>query len=223
MSGLIQVINPNSNRAVTAAIDLAMDPFRSVDGPKIECIGLDQGPIGIETQGDCDKASVLVTEHIRRNESAADAFVIACYSDPGAIAAKEVTTKPVIGSARAALATAAGLGARAGVISILDVAVPRHWRLAREAGLDAMIAADLPIGLHVAELADETKARDRIMETGRRLLSDHGAQMLILGCAGMARYRAPLEQELGVTVIDPTHAATAMAIALLRLRRADNR
>jgi Asp/Glu/hydantoin racemase len=49
-----------------------------------------------------------------------------------------------------------------------------------------------------------------------RLLSTHGADVIIMGCAGMSRFKQPLEQVLGVPVIDPTYAATTMAIGLLR-------
>jgi allantoin racemase len=41
--------------------------------------------------------------------------------------------------------------------------------------------------------------------------------VLVMGCAGMARYRAPLEAELGVPVVDPTQAAVGLAISLVRL------
>jgi Asp/Glu/hydantoin racemase len=33
-----------------------------------------------------------------------------------------------------------------------------------------------------------------------------------MGCAGMARYRAALEDTLGIPVVEPTQAAAAMAI-----------
>jgi Asp/Glu/hydantoin racemase len=38
-----------------------------------------------------------------------------------------------------------------------------------------------------------------------------------MGCAGMARYRKPLQDELGIPVVEPTQAAVAMAIGRVRL------
>ncbi len=49
------------------------------------------------------------------------------------------------------------------------------------------------------------------------LRDDLGAQVLVLGCAGMARHRARLEETLDVPVIDSTRAAVAMAIAAVQL------
>jgi allantoin racemase len=43
--------------------------------------------------------------------------------------------------------------------------------------------------------------------------------MVIRGCAGRARHRRPLEDALGVPVIDPTQAAVAMAIGTVQAAR----
>jgi Asp/Glu/hydantoin racemase len=47
---------------------------------------------------------------------------------------------------------------------------------------------------------------------GKELRDEDGADVIVMGCAGMARHRAPLEAALGVPVIDPTQAAVAMAL-----------
>ena len=54
-----------------------------------------------------------------------------------------------------------------------------------------------------------------MVDVGWTLRDEDGADVLIMGCAGMARHRAPLEQELGVPVIDPTQAAASIAIRTL--------
>ena len=59
----------------------------------------------------------------------------------------------------------------------------------------------------------------RMIEVGRRLKDDDGADVVVMGCAGMARHRVPLEQALGVPVIDPTQAAVTMAIGTVQLAR----
>src|SRR5262249_46094576 len=44
----------------------------------------------------------------------------------------------------------------------------------------------------------------RLIEVGRELKNEDGADAVVLGCAGMARHRKPLEDALGIVVIDPT-------------------
>ena len=56
-----------------------------------------------------------------------------------------------------------------------------------------------------------------MIEIGRRLRDQNGADVLVMGCAGMARYRADLEKAVQIPVIEPTQAAVAMAIGRIRL------
>lgn len=66
------------------------------------------------------------------------------------------------------------------------------------------------------ELADEVRTFERMAAVGGRLRDEHGAQVLVLGCAGMAQYRAALATALGMPVVDPTQAAVTMAIGAVR-------
>ncbi len=212
----IIVINPNSNEHVTSSMDTALEPLRSANGPVIKSVTNLDGPPGIESQQDADSAAVQVIDIIKRNNSA-DAFVIACFSDPGIYAAREVTNKPVFGIAESGILTALSLGSSFGILAILDTSVPRHIRYIRSLGLEKRLAGDLAIGLGVAELSNEKKTFHRLQEVGRKLRDNSGASVLILGCAGMARYRLSLQESLGMPVVDPSQAAVSMAVSAVLL------
>jgi allantoin racemase len=217
MSGPIVVINPNSTEAVTAAIDAAMAPLRLAGGPEIVCQTLNEGPPGIESQHDSDSVIEPLCQTIAAQDNAAAAFVIACFSDPGLHSAREATAKPVLGIAECGILTALTLGHRFGVISILAKSVPRHLRYIGAMGVSDRLAADLPIGLGVVELGDAHTAIARMKEVGTRLRDAHGADVLVMGCAGMARYRDELEAAVRLPVVEPTQAAVAMALGRARL------
>ena len=216
MRDRILVINPNSTTAVTRAIDDAMEPLRIPGGPEIACLTLDEGPPGIESQTDADSVIRPLCRVIGEQEADAAAFVIACFSDPGLFSAREATQKPVLGIAECGILTALTLGHRFGVISILARSVPRHLRYIAAIGVNQRLAGDLPIGLGVAALTDERSTLTRMVDVGRRLRDQHGADVLVMGCAGMARYRAALEDSLAIPVVEPTQAAVAMAIGRVR-------
>jgi Asp/Glu/hydantoin racemase len=214
--GRVLVINPNSTEAVTHGIDAAMDPFRFADGPDVDCVTLADGPPGIETQRHVDAVVGPICDLIAREDNAADAFVIACFSDPGLLSARETTRKPVFGIGAASYASALLLGEKFGVIAILSASVARQRRAVRMLGLTDRYAASLPIGIGAAALDGDAVA-GRMTEVGRSLIDEHGADVLIMGCAGMARHRTAVEQALGVPVIDPTQAAAAQAVAAVRI------
>lgn len=211
----IVVINPNSTRAVTEGMSRAVESLRRPDGPSIECITLEDGPPGVETQMDVESVVAPVCELVRGRNDEAGAFVIGCYSDPGLYAAREVASAPVFGIAESAMATALTRGDRFGVISILPGSIPRHVRQVRAMGLETRFAGDIAVGFGVTELGDDGEVGERMEETGRRLRDERGADVLILGCTGMARFQRPLEEALGLPVIEPTRAAVALALGVV--------
>ena len=212
----IVVINPNSTEACTDAIGTAMQPLRLDGGPAIECVTMNEGPPGIESQHDSDSIILPLCDYIRARDNDAGAFVIACFSDPGLHAARERTDHPVLGIAESAYLTAMTKGEKFGVISILEPSVKRHGRYVRQMGIEARSAGDRAIGLGVVELAQEDMVLDRMIETGKALRDEDGADVLILGCAGMARYRNQVSDAVGLPVVEPSQSAVAMAMGQLR-------
>src|SRR6188768_3518017 len=202
----ILVINPNSTEAVTRGIDEAVEPLRMAGGPAIDCVTLKEGPPGIENQQHVDGVVPHLLSLVSQKEKQYAAFVIACYSDPGLHSVREVTKKPVLGISECGILTALTLGHRFGVIAILQKSIPRHLRYVGAMGVTERFAGELPVDLPVLELADEKKTFGRMVTVGRELRS-RGADVIVMGCAGMARYRKGLLDEVGVPVVEPTQAA----------------
>ena len=217
MNERIVVINPNSSVDVTDGIDAAMQPLRFSDGPSIDCLTLKDGPPGIETQRHVDSVVGPLCGLIEREGNNTDAFVIACFSDPGLHSARETTTRPVMGISESGITTALTLGEKIRIIAILPQGVTRHKRYIRQMGLEGRLAGDRAIVVGVTGLSAEEEVESRMTAVGRKLSEEDGADTLIMGCAGMARYRHRLEDTLGVPVIDPSQAAVADAIAAVRL------
>lgn len=210
----ILVVNPNSNEAVTQGLREALRPLTFTDGPAIDCVTLAEGPFGVETQADAESVTMPLRRLVERER--ADAFVIACYSDPGLHVCREGTRAPVFGIAECGVLTALARAERFGVIAIKARSIRRHMRYLRQMGLTARLAGERPLEMSVAETASGEGTLARMIAVGRELRDADGAEAIVMGCAGMARHRRPLEAELGIPVIDPTQAAVAMALGTVR-------
>ncbi len=211
----IRVINPNSNRVVTSAMEDALKPLDLKGGPEITCETLDEVPFGIESQADVDSV-VMPLRRLIEGDNRSAAFVIACYSDPGLHTCREATDRPVFGIAECAVLTALSRADNFGVVAIAQRSIRRHLRYLRQMGLMDRMAGERPLGMSVAETASADAALARMIEVGRALKDEDGAQAIVMGCAGMARHRRPLEQALGIPVIDPTQAAVTMALGAVQ-------
>src|SRR5690349_9143058 len=177
MAERILVINPNSTEAVTRGIDQAVEPLRMPGGPAIDCVTLKEGPPGIETQQHVDGVIAPMLNLMRAKESQYAAFVIACYSDPGLHSLREATRKPVLGIAECGILTALTLGQKFGVIAILQQSIARHLRYMGALGVMDRFAGELPVGLGIAELGDERRTYERMVDVGKRLRAEQGADV----------------------------------------------
>ena len=211
----VLVINPNSNPRVTRGISEALQPLRIAGGPEIECVTLADGPLGIETQEHVEQVALPLRRMVASRPDAG-AFVIACYSDPGLQVCREATPRPVFGIQESGMFAALSRGDRVGVIALGPQSVARHLRYLRQLGLIGRLAGERPLNLSVAD-SERPEAVDRLLEVGAELRDTDGADVLVLGCAGMTRHRRALEAALGLPVIDPTQAAAADALGAVLL------
>ena len=217
-SARILVINPNSSRAVTAAIDAALDPLRLASGPTIAVTDLPEGPASIASQHDAD--SVVIPLARRIASDAADAFVIACFSDPGLHTAREVAGgRPVMGIAEWGILRALTLGERFGIVALSEGSVRRQRRMVRQIGVGERYAGSRPVEARADETAGAA-IRDRLIAAARILVERDGADAIVLGCAGMAPHRAAIEQAIRCPVVEPCQQAVAAALGAVLLRTA---
>jgi allantoin racemase len=211
----IMVINPNSNRVVTAGLAEALKPLMFDNGPEIVCETLPEGPFGIESQADVDSVAMPLRRLVE-NDTETAAFVIACYSDPGLHVCREATTRPVLGIAECGVLTALTRAETFGVIAIAQRSIRRHLRYLRQIGLLDRLAGERPLDMSVAETASGEGTLAKMITIGRALRNEDGAGAIVMGCAGMARHRKALEEALGIPVIDPTQAAVTMALGAVQ-------
>jgi Asp/Glu/hydantoin racemase len=89
-------------------------------------------------------------------------------------------------------------------------------RYLRQMGLMERLSGERPLNMSVAETASGEGTLAKMIEVGRALKDEDGAGAIVMGCAGMARHRKPLEQALVIPVIDPAQAAVAMALGTVQ-------
>jgi Asp/Glu/hydantoin racemase len=172
----------------------------------------------VESQADVDSVTMPLRRLVESDNSSA-AFVIACYSDPGLHVCREGTDRPVFGIAECGVLTAMTRAETFGVIAIAQRSIRRHIRYLRQMGLMDRLAGERPLNISVAETASGDGTLAKMIEVGRALKNEDGAGAIVMGCAGMARLRRPLEDALGIPVIDPTQAAVAMALGAVQFSR----
>ena len=218
----ILVINPNSNEAVTEGMAKVLQSFNFSDGPEIVCVSLTQGPFGIESQADIEFVKLPLRNMVSERKDI-EAFVIACYSDPGLQVCREATDRPVFGIQECAVLAAMAQGDRFGVIALQELSIRRHLIYLRQMGVMGRFAKERAVKLSVEECVSGAKTFDKLCTVAQQLRDEDKADTVILGCAGMASHRSSLESRIGIPVIDPVEAAVSMAMHTVISKYYNNR
>jgi len=213
----IKAINPNTTLEMTENIGRQVRRYTS-DDVEVEAVSPEKGPISIESYYDDFLAVPGVLEEILSADDDVDAFINACWGDPGIDACREVTEKPVVGIAEASMYVANMLGANFSVATILPRARDFIEERVRTTGLWGQCASVRCTELTVVE-TEETRnaAEDALYDAAMTAIEEDGAEAICLGCAGMGGLDEPLEARLPVPVIDSVAAAGVITEGMVRL------
>ncbi|CAI0888430.1 allantoin racemase [Serratia fonticola] len=214
----IQVINPNTSVGMTETIGAAA---RAVAAPGTDILAVSPGSGVPSIEGHFDEviAALGVLEQVKAGrQQGVDGHIIACFGDPGLLAARELAQAPVVGIAEAAMHMATLVATRFSIVTTLPrtLIIARH--LLKQYEFSDHCAAMHAIDLPVLALEDGSGlAQEKVRERCIRALKEDGCGAIVLGCGGMATLAQELTRELRVPVIDGVSAAVKMVESLVAL------
>ncbi|HXO52826.1 MAG TPA: aspartate/glutamate racemase family protein [Mycobacterium sp.] len=214
------LVNPNTTASMTAAIAASASTVARPD-TVVEATNPPHGPPSIENDDDERRCipgllAELQTASARPQADRPDAYVVACFGDPGLAEARDMLDAPVLGIAQAAMHAAALVAGSFSVVTSMSATVARARELATTytpAQCVGVHACDIP----VLRIDSDPATIEPIRALCRHALAHDKSRSIVLGCAAMARFAEPLATELNVPVIDGVVAATLLAEALTAL------
>jgi len=214
----VLVINPNSSKEMTESMASVLDEIRRPD-TELAVVATESAPVSIQSARDAALATPPMLEIIEQaNLDGVDAIIIACFSDPGLEAAKEVSSALVLGIEETSIHVAAMLGHKYTILTPLATRIPSKEQDVRRFKAEPACASVRALGMTVLETeADPARTKKRIFEVARAAMEEDGAEVMILGCAGMTGYAEEVERELGILVLDPTSLTLKIAESLVDL------
>lgn len=215
----IQLINPNTSTAMTASLAESARPLLRA-GNQLLAVTNSAGPASIEGHYDEALSVPGLLQAIRDGErNGAEGHVIACFGDPGLLAAREIARHPVIGIAEAAMHLATWVATGFSIVTTLGrtKVIARH--LVERYGFHQHCRGIHAVEIPVLALDDDAEGLLRLMRMAcAQALEQDESGAIVLGCAGMSHLAATLTEELGVPVIDGVSAALKMVEMLGELK-----
>ncbi|MCI2058585.1 MAG: aspartate/glutamate racemase family protein [Oscillibacter sp.] len=212
------VINPNSSEQMTQDIRNTLSSA-SDNEFSITVTRTEGAPNVLESFSDYTNAGYHVLrrlEQLKTDGMPYDGVLLACMGDPCLYAVKEACPVPLIGIAEAALSTALLLGSKFSILASSAKAKPMMESMVQTYGLNDRMASVETFDLPIDEfMADPELLRKSIRKTAKSA-TDRGAEVLVLGCAGMTMLSNELESLADLPVIDPILAGMEQLKAVLR-------
>jgi len=141
----------------------------------------------------------------------------------GVEAAREVIDIPIIGGFPTSAFTALGLSQRFGILTILPSTLAMQQGHVLTYGQQDNFAGIAPIDCPVDQLSNVDVVVAKSFPVALKLINEHGAQSLLLGCTGFVGVAEKLSVLLTealqayVPVIDPNQAGIGYLISLVRM------
>ncbi|MBE0463240.1 MAG: aspartate/glutamate racemase family protein [Halomonadaceae bacterium] len=215
----IHIINPNTTASMTQAIHHAAERQAST-GTRLTASQPESGPVSIESHFDEVVSAVGVAQEVLKGEreGGIDAYIVACFGDPGLLAARELTRAPVIGIAEAAFHLATLISTRFSIVTTLSRTGIIAEHLLEQYGFRhhcrRIRAAEIP----VLDLEHHPEvAFQRIVEECCRARDEDDIGAIVLGCGGMANLTQEISHEVGIPVVEGVSAALKLAESLVSL------
>jgi allantoin racemase len=208
------LLNPNTDMGHTEAM---AGVARRVlpEASEVLAASPERGPASIESAADAAVAGAEMLSLLRALPQQ-DAYLVACFGDPGLDAARELTEAPVVGIGEAAYRAACLVATRFGVVTTLRRGIPAIEEGARRYGVaDRLVsveALDIPVSEQGAGHPETTAA---IVAAAQRL-AGRRAEAIVLACGGMADVAAAVQERAGVPVCDGVAFGALLAHALWR-------
>lgn len=213
----ILIVNVNTTETMTKTIG---ESARAVAAPGTEIVELTPfvGADSVEGNVESYLAAVAVMDRVLAYEGEYDAVVQAGFGEHGREGLQELLDVPVVDITDAAAHLACLLGHRYSVVTTLDRTVPLIEDRLLLGGLASRCASVRASGLSVLELEEsEEAAVAAIVEQARRAIAEDRAEVIVLGCGGMAGLDEAVRAATGAPVIDGVTAAVKLAESLVGL------
>jgi allantoin racemase len=191
---------------------------RAAAGPGTTVTGLTPGwgPESAEGWLDSYLSAAAVLDALRTYEGAYDAVVMAGFGEHGREGARELLDVPVVDITEAAAHLACLLGRRYGVVTTLERSCGQIEDSLETAGVGRNCVAVVGTGLGVLDLGDTRRTEEAFLTAAERARRA-GAEVLVLGCAGMTGLQRAVGEKLGLPVVDGVAAAVKLAESLVSL------
>jgi len=213
----ILVVNPVGTKIWDEKDEKYLRRFARKD-TSIKVLSLKDGPSSLETFQSMVSVCPSIIQLVKSVENNYDAIVVNCFGDPCIEAIREVVNVPVLGPGETSMMIASLLGHKFSVISPTRKTAVQVELHARALGIEHRLSSVVGLDIAVLDLErDVEKTVKAVVKASKKAVQD-GAEVIVLGCTGLAYMADEIRKRLNVPLIEPASLALKIAESLVDLR-----
>ncbi len=213
----VLVINPNASASMTATIHTSAIATARALGVEVDTLCASAGPESIEGRFDEIVSAYWTLDTVLRVVDAYEGIVVACFGPHPAIEGiREACELPTLGILEASMLYAMPLGARFSIVTTSPRWEPLVQEGVRSLGFEQRCASVRGSGLAVLDLErlPHAEVLQRIASEAELAVTHDGAEVIVLGCAGMAGLQEAVATRVSVPVVDAVVAGVTQVAGL---------
>ncbi|WDI78371.1 aspartate/glutamate racemase family protein [Candidatus Purcelliella pentastirinorum] len=217
---IIKIINPNSSKKITKEIDTIAKNTANFN-TKIITTRYVNGISSIENYYDEAICIPNILKEIKKESKNKEikGYIIACFGDPGLLAARELTKYPVIGIAEAAMHITSLISTKFSILTTLPYCIPMIQKLINTYGFKNICCNIHSINLSVNKIKKHTKELiKKIEKKCQIIIKNDNCNSIILGCSAMSPLSNYLTKKLNIPIIEGISSAVKLIETLISLK-----
>jgi len=186
----------------------------------IDVVSLEEGPESIENRIAETKVLPLIVKKALELHSKHeyDGIIVNCCLDPAVDVIRSAIKTPTVGPCQASLALASVIGKKIGIVTVSKTAPPLFEELVLKYRMENRVVSIRGIDLSVPEIdTDRAKTIALLREEINNAIKD-GADVIVLGCTGLAGFAEELREFFDVSILDPVACAVKIMEDIVELR-----
>jgi allantoin racemase len=209
------LINPNTTKSITDLVLKHAKTFAS-NSTKLRATTASFGHPYIGSRESYAVGGHAALDAVIKDKGHKDAIVLACFGDPALAAIKEVSKVPVVGMAEASILQACAVGRRFSIVTGGAAWKPMLEEFVTLQGLASRLASVRTVAPTGADIARNPKAALALLTKSCNDCAKDGADVVILGGAGLAGIAPRIRGKVAVPLLDGVCCAITLAESLAK-------
>ncbi len=184
----------------------------------VDVVSLEEGPGSIENRLAMTEAIPHVLKRAKELHGAYDGMIVNCCLDVGVDVIRSIIDTPTVGPCEASLAIATTMGKKIGIVTVSKTAIELFEEMVIKYRMEKRVVSIRGIDITVPQIEEDVERTIELLKEEIKYAIEDGADVIVLGCTGLAGFAAKLQSYFSIPILDPAACAAKILEDIVELK-----